>query len=138
MADYSRYDGMKTRSLETFNELSSIMSEYKSEDNSSVFLKKKIILALGQIVVGALLIANSHGWMLLFVLSLLIALIFIKVMHETDKRVFKDAFLERAIDAGFSRSDAAEFLYDTEWNDFLVGNSQLDQIRQDNKNAKNQ
>ena len=119
------------------------MRKYYRADKSK---RSEIVFMLGGI--GFALIIALIGWSiwkaewLVFMLSVglataLFSKALLKHSHESD---FEAGFVTKAMEAGFSRADATEFLYDLDWDDIQYEESRVEDILKDLqelKNAKN-
>ena len=145
MADYINkgYIGIGAYDLQRYYDLLLIMREYhrsdssKSEENN--FIMVLVILVLFVVLFGWSIL--NREWLVLFItLGLAVAILWVMKQKDDKHSNFESGFITKVMDAGFSRADAIEFLYDLDWDDIDYGESRVDDILRDIEelnNAKN-
>ena len=147
MTDYINkgYIGIGAYDLQRYYDLLLIMREYhrsdssKSDENNFILVLVLVILVLFVVLFGWSIL-NREWLVLLITLGLAGAILWVS-KQEGDKHTnFESGFITKVMDAGFSRADAIEFLYDLDWDDIDYGESLVEDILKDIeklKNAKN-
>ncbi len=145
MGDYinQRYRGMGTYDLQRYYDLLLIMRKYYRADNSkdsgTAFLLGSITLVFIIALLGWSIWKNE--WMVtLLSTGLAISLFSKSLFKHTHDSAFEAGFVSKVMEAGFSRADATEFLYDIDWDDIQYEESRVEDILKDLeklKNAKN-
>ena len=96
------------------------------------------ILKLSVFVLISIVAFNQQNWMIFSLTVGYVGLIFVDFIIRSNKQdLYDEAIITAHMNAGFSRAEATEFIYDIDWDDIQYGEDRLEYHKKKAENAKN-